>query len=400
VKIFYTGNICADDFFEKLMKTQAAPPSLAQLKLEKNILKGLEQNQVHVTAYGQYPIRGFPGNRELFLKRETYVISEYLTIINPSMLNVVFLKQLLQFVAMFCSFLGWVIKNRKEEKIYFSYSVYPPVTIPCMILGKLSRMKLVSYVSEIPELRLFYNQGSFVRRILLKILTKTSMFVSRRFSHYIYITEQVNDFFGAKKENFVVIEGIASLDFRAVIPKKEPTDKFVVMYAGGINQQNGIEKLIGAWEFLDDFYQLWLFGSGDYVSTLQQRIEDSENITYFGNRPHAEILAYEKRASVLINPRFSQNEYTKYSFPSKTIEYLESGTPIVTSRLGGIPKEYYEFLSILPDGEQEIAEILKELSTSKNYALALEKSAEGFRFIQKKNAQNQVKKIIEMLQKG
>ena len=45
-----------------------------------------------------------------------------------------------------------------------------------------------------------------------------------------------------------------------------------------------------------------------------------------------------------MNPRSADAEYTKYSFPSKTIEYLATGVPVVMNRLPGIPEEYEYFV--------------------------------------------------------
>lgn len=33
-----------------------------------------------------------------------------------------------------------------------------------------------------------------------------------------------------------------------------------------------------------------------------------------------------------------------YSFPSKTIEYMASGTPVLMTKLKCLPKEYYQYL--------------------------------------------------------
>ena len=38
----------------------------------------------------------------------------------------------------------------------------------------------------------------------------------------------------------------------------------------------------------------------------------------------------------------------QYSFPSKTMEYLASGTPSIAYKLEGIPSEYYPFI-IFPE---------------------------------------------------
>ena len=53
-------------------------------------------------------------------------------------------------------------------------------------------------------------------------------------------------------------------------------------------------------------------------------------------------------------------EFTKYSFPSKNMEYLASGTAVLTTRLPGMPAEYYEHvLTIDRDGPEAVADALR-----------------------------------------
>ena len=56
---------------------------------------------------------------------------------------------------------------------------------------------------------------------------------------------------------------------------------------------------------------------------------------------------YISSAAVLVNPRPNNEEYTKYSFPSKDIEYLLSGKPTVAFLLDGMPKCYQDFLYVV-----------------------------------------------------
>ena len=52
----------------------------------------------------------------------------------------------------------------------------------------------------------------------------------------------------------------------------------------------------------------------------------------------------QHKATILVNPRTSEGEFTKYSFPSKTMEYLLAGRCVVVNRLPGIPEEYYQYV--------------------------------------------------------
>ena len=63
-----------------------------------------------------------------------------------------------------------------------------------------------------------------------------------------------------------------------------------------------------------------------------------------GNVNNEIVLRYEETAELLINPRPDIGEYTKYSFPSKLIEYMTSGTPALVNKLQGVPEIYYDRL--------------------------------------------------------
>ncbi len=50
-----------------------------------------------------------------------------------------------------------------------------------------------------------------------------------------------------------------------------------------------------------------------------------------------------------------------YSFPSKTFEYMVSGTPFLTTRLKGIPQEYDKYIYSINDSDINL--IKKEIET-------------------------------------
>ena len=91
---------------------------------------------------------------------------------------------------------------------------------------------------------------------------------------------------------------------------------------------------------------LLIFGDGDYEvkEYIKKMACNSKHIQYLGTIPNEEVLRYEKMAELLINPRPNIGDYTKYSFPSKLIEYMCSGIPALVNKLDGVPDEYYDKL--------------------------------------------------------
>lgn len=101
-------------------------------------------------------------------------------------------------------------------------------------------------------------------------------------------------------------------------------------------------------------FRLKLFGSGPFVEKLKTKYTKKDSrIQYMGVAPNAEVVAAELDASLLVNPRPTHEEFTKYSFPSKNIEYMASGTPLLTTKLPGMPKEYYPYVFLIENESVE-----------------------------------------------
>ena len=77
------------------------------------------------------------------------------------------------------------------------------------------------------------------------------------------------------------------------------------------------------------------------------------------------LIEYQTQATLLVNVRDPQAEYTKYSFPSKTFEYMASGTPFLTTELPGIPLEYKDYLFTIENNSVD------EIKAGLDRALAL-----------------------------
>ena len=101
---------------------------------------------------------------------------------------------------------------------------------------------------------------------------------------------------------------------------------------------------------------------GDCETEIRQAADQDSRIDFRGQLPRNEILKLQKLATVLVNPRQNNEEFTKYSFPSKTMEYLSSGIPVVAYRLDGVPDEYENYLFyVKEDTVESLAEKLWEI---------------------------------------
>jgi glycosyltransferase involved in cell wall biosynthesis len=123
-----------------------------------------------------------------------------------------------------------------------------------------------------------------------------------------------------------------------------------------------------------------------------------KRIVYLGKVDRKQALALQQRATVLVNPRQNTEEFTKYSFPSKTMEYLASGVPVVAYKLDGIPDEYDPYLNYVPDNSVEAlaGTIQKIINMSAEDRKEIGRRGQKF-VLEEKNAQKQTKRILDLI---
>ena len=179
------------------------------------------------------------------------------------------------------------------------------------------------------------------------IKTKFMDWLIDRFDCYCFLTESMN-IVNPKKKPYVIVEGMIYGDTEDI--KENRVNNNVVVYAGGLYEQFGMLDLLEAAKNVKaSGFELHLYGEGTCVDAIQRVSEEYPHIKYMGTSNLKEIVEIEKQAKLLINPRPSGEKFTEYSFPSKTIEYMSTARPVLTTRLKGIPDEYFDYIYAIED---------------------------------------------------
>ena len=130
---------------------------------------------------------------------------------------------------------------------------------------------------------------------------------------------------------------------------------------------------------------------------VEQYAKRYSNIRYFGFVSQKEALALQANATALINPRQADGLFTRYSFPSKTLEYMRSGKPVLCCKLEGIPGDYDSYLSYMDagkDGIMKAARQLMLLTPQERY----EKGCAAREYVlHSKNPAGQCRKLLDLL---
>ena len=263
--------------------------------------------------------------------------------------------------------------------------------LSAMLAARLRGKPCVGIVTDLPDML----SGSGFSK-------KLANFVIRHCTHYVLLTEAMNDYLNKAGKPYVILEGHADITMEQKIPSMEKKiSPRVCFYAGGVSKQYGLANLVEGFRQADiPDAQLHIYGPGDYVKELEKIAEADSRIFYGGMLLNTQIVEKEQEATLLVNPRPTGEEYVKYSFPSKTMEYMASGTPVLTTVLPGMPKEYHPYVYLLEDETSEgIARKLREVLENSAETL-FRKGLEARRFVlEQKNNVIQAQKILEMLKK-
>lgn len=381
--ILYAVTTCSDRTYRALFDKVAEKPAFQSQKYHRLLIEGLARH-VPVDVIANPPVNRQVLSRSVVrLPGETEggaVYHNLWAIRNPA------LKAL---AVGFGTFFQVLCRCDREAVVVVD--VLNRVTaLSALLAARLRRRRCVGIVTDLPDML----SGSGLSK-------RISNFCIAHSTHYIFLTQAMNDALNPTGKPYVLLEGHADITMEAHIPsparKAHPR---VCLYAGGVYRKYGLANLVEGFRRANiPDAQLHIYGPGDYVQELKQIAAEDSRVVYGGMLLNREIVQKEMEATLLINPRPTNEEYVKYSFPSKTMEYMSTGTPTATTCLPGMPPEYRPFVYLLEREDADgIGKTLKTVLAQSEEAL-FQKGQEARAFIlEQKNNVVQAGKIVRMLE--
>lgn len=392
--MIFMGPVYRPEQEEKLIAMSGASISNAASTFQWSIINGLSNvTQKNVSIINALPVGTWPK----FFSKIALKSNDWSYNGKPchevGCLNLPFIKQ-------FCRYKNtkkYLEKYCKNEKEIIISTAYMPFLKAVYSLPR--DVSITAIITDIPE---FYDMRrvSKIRKLLRKINNRFVYKYLSRIDNFVLLTEEMKNPLNVGSRPYIVIEGIYNAEFeKELIQQKRQK---AILYTGRLNYRYGIENLLKAFEKIQDSdAELWLCGAGEMEDNIKDSSEKDKRIKYLGYQTHAQVLALQRKADVLVNPRTNEGEYTKYSFPSKTMEYLASGAAVVMYKLDGIPNEYDEYIFYARENTVEsLKEKLEEaLSLSESERAEKGRRARDF-ILSQKNADVQSAKIVELIKKN
>lgn len=246
-------------------------------------------------------------------------------------------------------------------------------------------IRICLYVPDLPNYMNLSADRTWFYDVAKKVDIKRMTKLMESVDSYVLLTEHMKEHLPVGNKPYRVAEGIIETLPELPKPSVAGKEKYVV-YTGKLFERFGVKALIdGFLTLTNPDYRLVLCGKGDCESYARAAQARDPRILFLGQVPPQEALSWQSRAAALINPRNVVEEYTRYSFPSKNIEYLLSGKPVVGYFLEGMPPVYQDFLCCIDPtlpAEKGIAAKLEEVLSGDSAAL-LEKNKRFYEYARK-----------------
>lgn len=383
MRIVYAASTCSDAVYGKLFSHTQQKPAFQSQKYHRLMIEGLAAH-THVDVVANPPVnRGVMTQSRVKLQKEQigdccyHYIDAYR---NP-------IRKLLH-VTFGTFFRTLFLLNRDSALVVDCLS--RTTALSAQLAAKLRGCRCVGIVTDLPDM---LAEGGMAQKLANRSIALCT--------DYVFLTDAMNDYLGNSGKPYVVLEGHADITMRSHTPSPErKLPQRVCLYAGSLSRKYGLGDLVEGFQQANlPNTQLHLYGRGDFVPELEQIAREDSRIVYGGMLLSGEVVEKEMEAALLVNPRPTNEEFVKYSFPSKTMEYMSTGTPVLTTRLPGIPEEYKEHLYFIEEESAAgIARALKDtLSHSDGELFSKGMAAREF-VLEQRNNVVQAEKILKMLE--
>lgn len=357
------------------------------------------------TIFNTLPVGTYPKHySDLIIKSRQWSHRDNARDFEIGFINLLGIKQITRYIKYKKAIIKWIKSNNGKKSIVL-YSLYLPL-IKAIIKVKKEYPEITTniIVTDIEGEHGMLPKNP-MKAFIMKQYGKSIIKNINSIDSFVLLTEKMKIPLKIQHKPYIVVEGISqdNMSINHTIQNSYNMDKKIILYTGTLSDEygTGVRSLLEAFGKINDAaYELWICGSSGIEKEIIERSKIDTRIKFFGYVSKSKVLQLQQQATVLINPRINEGEYVKYSFPSKTMEYMASGKPVIMYKLDGVPDEYDEYLLYVKGNSIEaLRDKMVEVCTKSDEELYYFGQRARNWVLKEKNCIVQAKKIINMLKK-
>lgn len=318
-------------------------------------LEGVQFHVLSIPALSTFPM----GNRYPYIKDCPFIynkniIGKSFGFVNLPIMNHFYQKRIDRYIDM------WVSQTQSDKCIVVYAMLKQQMKYAIEAKKRHPDIKLCLII---PDLPIYMNCNKYYKMLGLQERDIRTIYESLYlFDSYVVLSDPMTSCLHIDKKPYVVVEGIYN-EIEGWKETKEKLPYVTLMYAGGIQTRYGVFELIEAFHRIEDSTcRLILCGPCPEIEKLNMYLAMDSRIEYKGLLSTSEVRRLLSAVTLLINPRRANEDFTKYSFPSKTLEYMASGTPLLMYNLPSMPQEYKQYVYLFDD-ESSIDDLSQKIQS-------------------------------------
>lgn len=362
MKILLLGSLISAAQMEQLNSNSKEKASVAPVNYETMLAKGLVENGAKVDALSVPAVAAFPHSiyKHIDGKQETIennIRTQWVPFINIQGLKQLTIKKNVEKLLE-----QWLQENKNvKDKVVLMYSIYPPYTEPAIRICKEYGCHLSTVITDLPEYMYSWKNMKGIRGWYSKRLSEKMLELQGKCDSYILFTKPMAAKMGIEDKPYMVSEGFCDASIFDDIPDQEKYPRKTIVYGGNLSRLYGIQNLVKGFMQTDLDAELHLYGAGGDAAFIEECAKKDSRIKFFDRVDRKTLLVALKKAHLLVVNKPTADDYSNYSFSSKILEYMASGTPLLTTKVGGMPEEYLKYVYIIED--ESISGISTALTT-------------------------------------
>lgn len=327
------------------------------------------------------PLLDYPHCRLVIAPKAKWKINHKVPAFLSPFINIIGFKHITRFIATLFFVSQWVIQNRKYKKVIVLHGVQS-CKIWGVLLGQvLSPSIIISFLTDDLGVQPTW-ENVFLKKLRLFDVHLMKLGL-QKISGVIAMTPKL-----AKKLApglpTLIIPTIQNLE-RIPLPirnKDADDDIFALVYTGGLTQDYGISLLLDAFKRANrDDWRLMISGWGNLEATVKDFAANNSHVQFLGFLDSKELSELYCRADVFVNPKLSNTPFAEMSFPSKIVEYLGTGKPVISTNLPVLDENFKKHLILTrADTPEELVRCMNEVYSWNYYELESWRN-ESLRFV-------------------
>lgn len=416
-KYYFLTSLFPNEIYQNIIESSKGAIANANNEFQWSLVSGLIKYCANISLInfpnvGAYPLKyKYPYmNGSDISNQEKKIGHSY------SFINIIYIKHFLKYLKILQVLKNEISSSNKlQEHVIFVYDLYPPFLKALTVIKDNYTDRDIHICLVVPDINgMTGNKRNIFSDYIFRRDCKTISSAYEKVDSFVLLSKHMTDFVPVGNKPWTVVEGVLNIDKIKKIDKKISDVALLkniqldknhnkIFYSGAIDERNGVLSLMESFKLITNKdFKLIICGDGPLRSLVEKYAREDKRVIYLGQLPNEYIISLQSKVDLLVNPRLPGQVFTKYSFPSKTIEYFSSGTPTLMYRLEGVPEEYFNHCFVVENKDNmPVAEGLKQkiieiFELSEAFRNNIANSAKDF-VINSKSSDYQCKKIFELV---